>query len=187
MLSFGDLVCAHRAAATLGSAFSPTPLIISVIAGEVILDLTAVCHSMSAPSICAETMAVVSTVFLQRDFNVFALRASPVHIIFHQNNRTVFSMTLHINCPFFFLTGVYCERPYDMCDEQPCLNGGSYRSTVNGSFLCECPNGFTGSRCQISATECIATENPCMGRGVRICICIHTINPLNFSENNFVA
>jgi hypothetical protein len=43
------------------------------------------------------------------------------------------------------------------------MNGGTCYDMIN-SFKCNCPIGFTGSRCQTNIDEC--DPNPCMNRGI---------------------
>jgi len=62
-----------------------------------------------------------------------------------------------------------CEVKKDDCGrDNPCLNGGSCRDSF-GSYVCDCPLGFTGRHCEININDC---ENaPCRnGR------CIDNIN-----------
>ncbi|CAF4549886.1 unnamed protein product, partial [Rotaria magnacalcarata] len=46
----------------------------------------------------------------------------------------------------------------DPCASQPCMNQGSCMRE-NGSFLCACPPGYSGSRCEIQDP---CQNNPCM-------------------------
>ncbi|XP_061187045.1 neurogenic locus notch homolog protein 1-like [Saccostrea echinata] len=53
----------------------------------------------------------------------------------------------------------------DPCSGSPCLNGGRCLSSSNGqSYLCSCPPGYQGPRCQIDENECLSS--PCMNGGI---------------------
>ena len=58
----------------------------------------------------------------------------------------------------------------------PCEHGGTCVNTP-GSYRCDCPKGFKGSRCEININEC--ENNPCLNQGTCIderggfrCICM---------------
>lgn len=40
----------------------------------------------------------------------------------------------------------------DQCDSNPCLNGGKCDTGADGSFMCSCPEPYTGKRCQTGVT-----------------------------------
>lgn len=44
-------------------------------------------------------------------------------------------------------TGKLCDGLDDVCTSDPCQHGGLC-SSVNGLFLCDCPSGTTGDRCE---------------------------------------
>ncbi len=46
----------------------------------------------------------------------------------------------------------------DDCASSPCLNGGSCRDEV-GTFVCSCPSGWTGERCEEDVGYC--DSDPC--------------------------
>ncbi|XP_072021347.1 uncharacterized protein [Amphiura filiformis] len=65
----------------------------------------------------------------------------------------------------------------DFCTPSPCLNGGV---CVNGAntFICQCPTGFTGTRCETTVNNCDPV-NPCQNGGLCItqigsyaCVCL---------------
>lgn len=56
------------------------------------------------------------------------------------------------------------------CVTSPCLHGGTCSEVNNSSFICNCPAGWTGNRCQININEC--SSNPCQNDGK----CIDLIN-----------
>ncbi|KAK9530358.1 hypothetical protein VZT92_011863 [Zoarces viviparus] len=47
------------------------------------------------------------------------------------------------------------------CDPNPCLNGGSCDHAADGSFICLCPEPYSGKKCQ--ADDC--DPNPCLNGG----------------------
>lgn len=46
------------------------------------------------------------------------------------------------------MKGDFCGIYEDMCQRNPCVNGGKCESGI-GHYVCECPNGFYGVRCEI--------------------------------------
>ncbi|XP_024913483.1 hyaluronan-binding protein 2 [Cynoglossus semilaevis] len=42
----------------------------------------------------------------------------------------------------------------DECDPNPCLNGGSCDTSVDGGFVCHCPEPYTGKRCHTVKDVC---------------------------------
>ncbi|XP_078316701.1 uncharacterized protein LOC111119087 [Crassostrea virginica] len=67
--------------------------------------------------------------------------------------------------------GQDCTRPKvkeGSCNLDPCKNGGTcsvdkFSNTTDSDFFCCCPNGFTGSQCEIDINEC--DRNPCQSGG----------------------
>lgn len=61
--------------------------------------------------------------------------------------------------PFF---GSGCQF-FNECSSDPCLNGGSCMVSVNfvtiNQYVCLCPNGQTGTNCEITIDSCMS--NPC--------------------------
>lgn len=75
-------------------------------------------------------------------------------------------------------TGEDCSTPiFDSCTVTTCLNGGTCVQLFNGTLICICPPGYTGSRCGIFTSLCV--PNPCQSNGTcipsgtngYICIC----------------
>jgi hypothetical protein len=50
----------------------------------------------------------------------------------------------------------------NLCGPDTCSNGGTCSNTIE-SFLCQCPPGFTGVRCEI---DLCLINNPCQNNGV---------------------
>ncbi|CAF2376052.1 unnamed protein product [Rotaria sp. Silwood2] len=59
-------------------------------------------------------------------------------------------------------TGNTCDIPFNICDTNPCVNGGTCSNLGNGLYICTCPQGFTESDCSIS--HC--TKNSCFNGGI---------------------
>ncbi|KAI3385913.1 hypothetical protein SNEBB_005782 [Seison nebaliae] len=88
-------------------------------------------------------------------------------------------------CKQYYI-GKYCEildLPLDACRTFPCLNKGVCIPNGN-EFRCECPAGYTGSRCELTAFTItpkptgVCLSNPCKNNGACIvkgntfeCIC----------------
>ena len=53
--------------------------------------------------------------------------------------------------------GVHCEQNIDDCAESPCLLGAECTDLVD-DFVCSCPQGFTGKRCQDKVDLCARNE-----------------------------
>lgn len=83
-----------------------------------------------------------------------------------------------LSCPdsfsfsFFFaalvLVGLAAWAPgvtaQELCDPNPCLNGGLCTDDGRGSFSCRCPVGTSGELCEILDSACL--PNPCQNSGV---------------------
>ncbi|KAL5013502.1 hypothetical protein ScPMuIL_007772 [Solemya velum] len=46
------------------------------------------------------------------------------------------------------------------CDRNPCRNGGYCRELTSSTYMCNCPNEFTGKNCEIEVNLCV-TRQPC--------------------------
>ncbi|XP_052792089.1 neurogenic locus notch homolog protein 1-like [Mya arenaria] len=51
----------------------------------------------------------------------------------------------------------------DDCTSSTCLNGGTCMDAI-GSFICTCPTGYMGYRCDVDIDHC--ASNPCLNGGV---------------------
>ncbi|KAM9744685.1 protein crumbs homolog 2b isoform 2-T2 [Menidia menidia] len=56
-------------------------------------------------------------------------------------------------------TGKHCDDLFDPCSRESCSNCTGTLGTTN--FTCQCPDGFTGLRCDEDVDECLS--NPCEG------------------------
>ncbi|KAK9530357.1 hypothetical protein VZT92_011863 [Zoarces viviparus] len=74
------------------------------------------------------------------------------------------------------------------CDPNPCLNGGSCDHAANGSFICLCPEPYSGKKCQTVTNVC---KNVKCGRGSCVvtstapfyeCKCKHPYKPPNCTK-----
>ncbi|XP_050528954.1 protein jagged-1-like isoform X2 [Daktulosphaira vitifoliae] len=60
--------------------------------------------------------------------------------------------------------GILCDQDLNYCGtHEPCLNGGTCKSTAPDRYTCTCPEGFSGSNCDVVLNPC-ATE-PCLNGG----------------------
>lgn len=50
------------------------------------------------------------------------------------------------------MKGKFCGIYEDMCLRSPCANGGKCKSGI-GHYVCECPDGFYGIRCEIPVSK----------------------------------
>lgn len=71
-----------------------------------------------------------------------------------------------------FFTGGHCEIKKTHCtninDLPACKNGGNCTSVIKSEdntrgYICSCPPGFSGSRCETNVDEC--SSNPCFPNG----------------------
>ncbi|CAF1576407.1 unnamed protein product, partial [Didymodactylos carnosus] len=53
----------------------------------------------------------------------------------------------------------------DVCNPNPCLNGGQCVPNGFTGFACQCPQGFTGNRCE---DRDVCNPNPCRNNGICI-------------------
>lgn len=59
------------------------------------------------------------------------------------------------HCPVFL--GQRCTIDIDECVSKPCMNHGLCHNT-QGSYMCECPPGFSGMDCEEDIDDCLASE-----------------------------
>ena len=70
----------------------------------------------------------------------------------------------HSSPSFYPYVGVNCEVIPDMCQSNPCKNGGTCSSefnpaTVEIEFVCDCEPGYLGELCLETGDPCLS--NPC--------------------------
>lgn len=60
--------------------------------------------------------------------------------------------------------GRHCEL-YDPCVLTPCQNGATCRNFVNGTYECQCLEGFEGENCIVPVGPACLHEEPCLNNG----------------------
>lgn len=74
--------------------------------------------------------------------------------------------------------GLFCNQDLNYCtNHKPCRNGGTCTNTGQGSYTCTCPEGFSGSGCELREEACAGS--PCQNGG--------TCVPLDSEEEGFVC
>lgn len=69
---------------------------------------------------------------------------------FRKNSKTIFSSLLALRT----------TTPPSACAILPCFNGGTCSETSIGGFVCVCPMGFAGVRCEDHVTTQLSTTPP---------------------------
>ncbi|XP_076318763.1 uncharacterized protein LOC143229831 [Tachypleus tridentatus] len=60
--------------------------------------------------------------------------------------------------------GLLCNQDLNYCtNHKPCKNGGTCTNTGQGSYTCTCPQGITGTNCDIQVDNC--AHQPCQNGG----------------------
>ena len=64
-----------------------------------------------------------------------------------------------------------CELPYSLCKQRNALCKWRESASIKaGTFACQCPQGYSGTYCEINIDEC--ASSPCQNKGV----CISGLN-----------
>ena len=61
--------------------------------------------------------------------------------------------------------GPLCDQEVDLCDPNPCSNGGVCTDSGLGTFSCACPEGTSGTTCDVIDNENACEPNPCQNNG----------------------
>nr|CAI5869526.1 unnamed protein product [Callosobruchus analis] len=60
--------------------------------------------------------------------------------------------------------GILCDQDLNYCGtHEPCLNGGTCENTAPDTYLCRCPEGFSGVNCEVVDNPC--APQPCLHGG----------------------
>ncbi|CAH1364291.1 protein jagged-1b isoform X1 [Tenebrio molitor] len=60
--------------------------------------------------------------------------------------------------------GILCDQDLNYCGtHEPCLNGGTCENTAPDNYLCTCPEGFSGTNCEVVDNPC--APQPCLHGG----------------------
>ncbi|KAI0219180.1 Tenascin-R [Lamellibrachia satsuma] len=59
--------------------------------------------------------------------------------------------------------GVNCQNVADECDNNPCLNGGTFTEGGHDTYNCSCVDGYNGVNCQNDVDDC--ESKPCLNGG----------------------
>lgn len=91
---------------------------------------------------------------------IIALRLAGQRIWLDQWNNW-FLLLLALCCPCFLSLCDWTPELIlclsDQCDPNPCLNGGRCDTGADGSFVCSCPEPYTGKKCQTGGKTAVHT------------------------------
>ncbi|XP_065216653.1 protein jagged-2-like [Planococcus citri] len=63
--------------------------------------------------------------------------------------------------------GMLCDKDLNYCGtHEPCQNGGTCSNTAPDQYMCTCPEGLSGSRCEVVINPCVT--GPCVNGGTCI-------------------
>jgi hypothetical protein len=60
--------------------------------------------------------------------------------------------------------GIFCEKPFDICFDNKCMNGGECYHVTNYQYGCKCIPPYSGVFCE-NQIETVCHSNPCLNNG----------------------
>ena len=60
-------------------------------------------------------------------------------------------------------TNIQKVRGIPFCRKSPCQNGATCLVDIAAGYICQCPPGYSGKKCEINLDEC--ASNPCQNSG----------------------